>query len=457
MKVLNGRDERTLFLPASANSYTQCGLDPRTSYSISLSTVMNNTTSSPRYLLVKTDMTNPPPPHAPTLIKATFETATVLLHPSVLPIGPVWVYQVEIEQLPVSSNRARRSIEVIGYVTAQFSQEELTESRQLVIGDNRTYGGYHNVVLQPGHLYRLRFVVCGTWNNNTAFSVSNMSELICTLSPDLTSDGASPACTESTPMTIPSQLNRGHPLHILLTIVIALLILALVSVSIVFYLLKRHKNTSHQFSLFEDSLEAVDSLRQGACELEKYWSLTTALREKRCITVGRECLPESQLLLLRHSSKQQSGSVLTFVDEFQSLPRTFDHTATGTAAQYISCNRFPHILPYDHSRVDLSADAVGAGIYINASFISGYRRRRQYIAAQSPFDDATAVDFWRMVLQHSIKTVVLVANVVEDSVVKCTQFWPRNGRAHSTFIALYVCTAFVSTSVGVRYSCGWFP
>ena len=55
------------------------------------------------------------------------------------------------------------------------------------------------------------------------------------------------------------------------------------------------------------------------------------------------------------------------------------------------------------------------------------RKKRCYIAAQSPYDDRTAVDFWRLIHQKTIKTVVMVGNTVEDSVVKCTQFWPKEG------------------------------
>ena len=51
-----------------------------------------------------------------------------------------------------------------------------------------------------------------------------------------------------------------------------------------------------------------------------------------------------------------------------------------------------------------------------------------YIAAQSPFDQTTVLDFWRMIYQCNIKIVVMITNIVEDRIVKCTQYWPDEGQ-----------------------------
>lgn len=69
------------------------------------------------------------------------------------------------------------------------------------------------------------------------------------------------------------------------------------------------------------------------------------------------------------------------------------------------------------------------------SYIQGYTdengRRISYIVAQSPFDDLTALDMWRMIYQHSTKTVVIMSRVIEDGVLKCLQYWPDNGKTES--------------------------
>jgi len=63
---------------------------------------------------------------------------------------------------------------------------------------------------------------------------------------------------------------------------------------------------------------------------------------------------------------------------------------------------------YDHSRVRLERPADSPlSDYINASYMAGYdRRRKAYIAAQSPFNETTICDFWLMVYQQRVSKVV---------------------------------------------------
>jgi protein tyrosine phosphatase len=48
---------------------------------------------------------------------------------------------------------------------------------------------------------------------------------------------------------------------------------------------------------------------------------------------------------------------------------------------------------------------------------------RKYIAAQAPLP-GTIEDFWHMIGQFKVRVVVMLCNVVENSVVKCVQYWP---------------------------------
>ncbi|XP_075165181.1 protein tyrosine phosphatase 52F [Haematobia irritans] len=85
-------------------------------------------------------------------------------------------------------------------------------------------------------------------------------------------------------------------------------------------------------------------------------------------------------------------------------------------------NRYADIFPYDKNRVILDIDADGSD-YINASFIDGYRRRKEYIATQGPKPES-ATDFWRMVLQHNVRVIVMVTQFREGDVVKCHEYYP---------------------------------
>ncbi|XP_055907424.1 phosphatidylinositol phosphatase PTPRQ [Eupeodes corollae] len=85
-------------------------------------------------------------------------------------------------------------------------------------------------------------------------------------------------------------------------------------------------------------------------------------------------------------------------------------------------NRYRDIFPYDKNRVILDIDADGND-YINASFINGYRRKKEYIATQGPKQES-AVDFWRMVIQHNVKIIVMVTQFKEEDMVKCHHYYP---------------------------------
>ncbi|XP_050080022.1 phosphatidylinositol phosphatase PTPRQ [Anopheles maculipalpis] len=97
-------------------------------------------------------------------------------------------------------------------------------------------------------------------------------------------------------------------------------------------------------------------------------------------------------------------------------------------------NRYINILPFDSNRVLLDSnddddDDDGDGVcgcndYINASFVEGYKYQREYIATQGPKQD-TCYDFWRMVLQYEIESIVMLTQPIDHDKNKCCQYFPR--------------------------------
>ncbi|XP_005794709.1 receptor-type tyrosine-protein phosphatase epsilon isoform X2 [Xiphophorus maculatus] len=90
-------------------------------------------------------------------------------------------------------------------------------------------------------------------------------------------------------------------------------------------------------------------------------------------------------------------------------------------------NRYPNILPYDHSRVVLTQlDGNPCSDYINASYVDGYTEKNKFIAAQGPKEE-TVADFWRMIWEQKVATVVMLTNLKERKEDKCYQYWPDQG------------------------------
>ncbi|XP_072546028.1 protein tyrosine phosphatase receptor type Eb [Salminus brasiliensis] len=118
-----------------------------------------------------------------------------------------------------------------------------------------------------------------------------------------------------------------------------------------------------------------------------------------------------------------------FREEFNSLPCGFGRGTFEEASREENKekNRYPNILPYDHSRVMLSRiDDHMCSDYINASYIDGYREKNKFIAAQGPKPE-TVADFWRMVWEQKSSTIVMLTNTRERKEEKCYQYWPDQG------------------------------
>uniref|UniRef100_A0A8C4TUI9 protein-tyrosine-phosphatase n=1 Tax=Falco tinnunculus TaxID=100819 RepID=A0A8C4TUI9_FALTI len=99
-----------------------------------------------------------------------------------------------------------------------------------------------------------------------------------------------------------------------------------------------------------------------------------------------------------------------FVDEFLKLKRQSTKyrsdkiypTAASEQPENIKKNRYKDILPFDHSRVELSLITSDEdSCYINANFIKGVYGPRAYIATQGPLP-TTVIDFWRMIWEYEV-------------------------------------------------------
>ncbi|XP_013863727.1 receptor-type tyrosine-protein phosphatase H isoform X2 [Austrofundulus limnaeus] len=116
-----------------------------------------------------------------------------------------------------------------------------------------------------------------------------------------------------------------------------------------------------------------------------------------------------------------------FSQEYEDLaPVGTDQThKAATLPENKAKNRFTNILPYDWCRVKLSTSSPNEVLdYINASYLPGYTRNREYIACQGPLP-STVRDFWRMIWEQKIKRIVMVTNCTEGGRIKCERYWPE--------------------------------
>uniref|UniRef100_A0A158Q2W1 protein-tyrosine-phosphatase n=1 Tax=Dracunculus medinensis TaxID=318479 RepID=A0A158Q2W1_DRAME len=115
-----------------------------------------------------------------------------------------------------------------------------------------------------------------------------------------------------------------------------------------------------------------------------------------------------------------------FISEFEALPhyhRSYESSASERRENSHK-NRYNDIKAFDSTRVKLSVvNADPSTDYINANFIKGYKGQKTFIATQGPVD-ASIDDFWRMVWEHNVQLIVMVANLYERSRCQCSKYWP---------------------------------
>ncbi|NWI92980.1 PTPRV phosphatase, partial [Pitta sordida] len=90
----------------------------------------------------------------------------------------------------------------------------------------------------------------------------------------------------------------------------------------------------------------------------------------------------------------------------------------------VSKNRYPHVLPYDHSRVKLRQQGEDPhSDYINANFMPGYTSQQEFIATQGPLKK-TIEDFWRLVWEQNVCNIIMLTVCMENGRVLCDHYWP---------------------------------
>ncbi|KAK2726948.1 hypothetical protein QYM36_007700, partial [Artemia franciscana] len=179
--------------------------------------------------------------------------------------------------------------------------------------------------------------------------------------------------------------------------------------------------TEEQYIFLHDALlEAIEAgdtcisraqLTRYLTALQSSLPLQTVMEGHQNYSNGIDAISGTMGHLLDHQYKM--------VTKFQ--PKDF-HLSSAQKPCNQPKNRIQTLIPVETARVHLTPKpGVEGSDYINASWIQGFSSLREYITTQHPLE-STVADFWQMIWDHNIQTVVVLSSVYESDY---PQFWPR--------------------------------
>uniref|UniRef100_A0A673J934 Receptor-type tyrosine-protein phosphatase F n=1 Tax=Sinocyclocheilus rhinocerous TaxID=307959 RepID=A0A673J934_9TELE len=270
------------------------------------------------------------------------------------------------------------------YIAAKL--ENLPET--FVLGDEKTYSGFHNKPL-PGQQQYRTFILAALKDRDSMFTVSPYSD----------------------PMMV--KLHSGMSRHVedpemlwVMGPVLAVVLIIIIVITILLF--KRYYYFTEKYN------------HSSSTEI--------AFRPLFLPAGMREHPPVSVCALADHIERLKANDGLRFSQEYESIDPSQQFTWENSNLEVNKPkNRYANVIAYDHSRVVLTPiDGVPGSDYINGNYIDGYRKQNAYIATQGPLPE-TFSDFWRMVWEQRTSTIVMMTRLEEKSRVKCDQYWPSRG------------------------------
>ncbi|KAK0416389.1 hypothetical protein QR680_012456 [Steinernema hermaphroditum] len=112
--------------------------------------------------------------------------------------------------------------------------------------------------------------------------------------------------------------------------------------------------------------------------------------------------------------------------EYRMLEDFYPPNATHKAfANNLAKNRYSDVLCIDQTRVVLKYGGSKHGDYIHANHIDDPSLLNKFICTQGPLQQ-TVHDFWRMVFQERVGTILMLCKPSEDFKQKCHVYWPED-------------------------------
>ena len=355
-----------------------------------------------------TEICAPESPPRPVVNSTAWQTINIIIQPAIVQCGPVSGYFIAVSV--TSSNgtaagvRRRRSslpdpvqfIPLSATTVAQLAATDVIQARSFTVGDGKVYNGYQNTPLNPDNYYFIYYVIASSLDGITKMA---FSQSINPVRPTVFGAGSSIALTTTSSTTTAAAVELSEATKIGIGVGVTLGVLLLLALLLLLlnccWWKKRHQDALGEGRMNQSWLQYYTNTFGHP---NSKWTTIAAIDEPRFVQLEDELPSDLQVTDMHHSRP-----VISFSDEFKMLPvgMTFPCTV-AERPENAEVNRFPHLLAYDHSRVVLGS----ANSYINANYLQGYdRRRKAYIAAQSPFNPQTICDFWLMVYQERVTQV----------------------------------------------------
>nr|XP_047909406.1 receptor-type tyrosine-protein phosphatase eta isoform X3 [Anser cygnoides]XP_047909407.1 receptor-type tyrosine-protein phosphatase eta isoform X3 [Anser cygnoides]XP_047909408.1 receptor-type tyrosine-protein phosphatase eta isoform X3 [Anser cygnoides]XP_047909409.1 receptor-type tyrosine-protein phosphatase eta isoform X3 [Anser cygnoides] len=377
----------------SGEGFKTSPLDYFKTYNVTVTTFSNDNTSSPVQKTCKTSITDPPTPETAPVVKVlSHNSLSVEFFDFETLYGPLKAYAVMIiteeEGCPPLKSKLNYTYEDFKkkktgtYVTyvADTEKAKLPSFRSqniIDVGKGNTMYGYKNGPLTPLHSYRAS--VAGFTNISfTAENIIMEEHSYVSFSP----------CSDKVSLPQDPGVIAGAVIGCLLAI------LAVVAVGGYIFWTRRRKDKRNT----EVSFSPIKVKKSKMIKVENFES---------------------------YFKKQQADSNCGFAEEYEELKSAGVHQPKFAAEipENRGKNRYNNVLPYDISRVKLSDLNSVTDDYINANYMPGYISKKAFIAAQGPLSN-TIEDFWRMIWEKNIYSIVMLTKCVEQARTKCEQYWP---------------------------------
>ncbi|XP_067151443.1 receptor-type tyrosine-protein phosphatase eta [Apteryx mantelli] len=368
-----------------------------TTYNVSITTLADTKESSPVQKMCRTSITDPPPPTKGPLVKAISHISLSVEFSDFESVnGPLKAYAVIIiteategcgsskPELNITYKdfKQKKTATYVTYIidigqAKQSSFRSRNGTLTVNVGTGNTMRGYENGPLSPLHSYRAR-VAGFTRINFTGADIIVGEDSYASFSP----------CSEQVLLPQDPGLIAGAVIGCLLAV------LAVVAIGGYIFWKRRRKDRRNT----EMSFSPIKVKKSKLIKVENFES---------------------------YFKKQQADSNCGFAEEYEELRPAGVHQPKFAAElpENRGKNRYNNVLPYDISRVKLSTRSHATDDYINANYMPGYTSKKAFIAAQGPLPN-TIDDFWRMIWEKNIYSIVMLTKCVEQARTKCEQYWP---------------------------------